>query len=103
MVSDAIRFLYVIGGYSPRYSRGYLNSMERFDTEGNTWEYLKPMPMALQDHRCVYLNGTIIVTGGMTSGRDELLNTIYLYRVASDTWSKSATVLQEGVYYHIMG
>jgi len=59
------------------------------------------MPKRLSGHRCVYLNHIIIVTGGIT-GKSKL-KTIYLYEVASNTWSKSNTVLQKVVYDHVMG
>ena len=75
MVSDGIRFLYVVGRF---YGRN-LKSIKKYDSETNTWKYLCPMPEVLYGHRCVYLKDTVIVTGGL-DGFDGV-NTIYLYKV----------------------
>ena len=97
MVSDGVRYVYVVGGSA---SGRRLNSIERFDSQTNTWKDLRPMPLALQNHKCVYLNDIIYVTGGHNGTAK--VNTIYLYKVTSDIWIKSTTLLQEPVSGHAM-
>ncbi len=74
-VSDGHQFMYVLGGYNGQH---LLASVERYDIQFNTWMLLSSMPSQWEGHACVYIDGTIIVSGG-DRGKSDIYDSIFLY------------------------
>ncbi len=98
-VSDGVQFMYVFGGYDRSYST--LASTERYDIQKNSWAFLNPMPRGLSYHACLYIDGTIIVSGGFDGSA--VVDKIYLYSVTSDNWIISSTHLIKPTEMHMLG
>ncbi len=88
-VTDGTRYLYVVSGQST-------TSVERYDIVKDVWMGMAPLPRMIYYHACLYLNGTIIATGGYNK------KDIYFYSVRSNTWTQSTVALQEKIYGHTM-
>jgi hypothetical protein len=97
-VSDGGRYVYTLGGESGV----AVSPLECYDTMTDTWKNLSPMSSHIYSHRCVYVDGTIVVTGGYVSGVGGV-DAIHLYNVASDTWASSPVSLPQPIRYHFMG
>lgn len=93
-VSDNTRYVYVVGG---KFNDNAMSSVERYDTTNDIWGVMAPIPVMLERHACVYINDTIVVTGGFNQ-----LKEIYLYSVKLNTWTRSSTDLLQGTHDHTM-
>lgn len=93
-VGDNANHVYVIGG---TFSHRILKSVERYNIQLGLWHSMSPMHSPIKNHACVYINGTIIVTGGFNSRK-----VIYLYFVKSNRWIRSFTKIPKGVMGHSM-
>ncbi len=63
---------------------------------------LSSIPINQAGHDCVYIDGTIIVSGG-DRGQSDIHDTIFLYIVSSDNWITSITHLTEPITRHMLG
>ncbi len=92
-VTDGTRYLYVVGGSMKQY-------VERYDIKEDRWDYMAPCPLATVEHACVYMNDTIVMTGGLK--KYQKLNTIYIYSVNANSWTKSSTIILQMIVKHAM-
>ncbi len=88
-VSDGVQFIYLLGGFDR--TRNTLSVVERYDIQNNSWTILNPMPSRLVNHACLYIDATIIVSGGKDGS--VIMDKIYLYSVISNNWTISSTHL----------
>jgi hypothetical protein len=68
------------------------NDLWAFDVEANTWTELKPsgiLPQAREGHGMVYEPNTdrVLVFGGLNNDSGELLNDLWAYDLATNTWT----------------
>ncbi len=98
-VSDGVQFIYVLGGST---TTGTISAfVERYVIQQNSWTSLNPMPSELTRHACIYIEGTIIVSGGKSVST--LKDNIYLYTVTSGIWTTSSTHLTTPMKGHMLG
>ncbi len=98
-VSYGVQFIYVLGGTNHLHT--VLASVERYNIQNNSWTSLNPMPSDLTRHACIYIEGTIIVSGGKSGST--LKDNIYLYTVTSGIWTMSSTHLTTPMKGHMLG
>ncbi len=91
--SDGVRYVYVAAGQ-------YLNSVERYDSQSDTWQYMQSLPMVWSKHQCTYLNGSILKIGG--TGAIVYPEHVIVYNIISDTW-KYTNPLKEGADRLVIG
>ncbi len=79
--------IYVFGGTG---TRGYTNSIEKYDPAANSWSLLGDMPFSRAGAAsCVYENKLYLFGGRMPyqPGDDSVSNGIYTYDFSSNQWS----------------
>ena len=64
-------YVYAVGGWE---GQCRLDSIERYDTNDNSWQMISPMKMAVTSPACVAHDGMLYVTG-MSSLADALTGT----------------------------
>ncbi|WP_024461935.1 kelch repeat-containing protein [Marinimicrobium sp. LS-A18] len=86
-------YLYVAGGSTGPFS-GAVAEFWRYDPWTNNWSQLPDMPIALGGIQAKYLNGQILVAGGM-NGQGASVNSLLIYDVASGSWSSGPNMVQQ--------
>ncbi len=85
--------IYVIGGYagadSHHPNNSYLNSVEMYDPETDTWTNKNSMPTARELISATVLDGKIYIVGGY-GGNYSMLNNVEVYDPVQDSWTKKA-------------
>jgi N-acetylneuraminic acid mutarotase len=82
---------YVVGGRSDAGTGAgtVLQTLEAYDSAGNTWTAKAPMPTARQLFGAGVVNGVLYAVGGEDAG-GRYLNTVEAYDPQIDTWSTKA-------------
>ncbi len=75
-------YVYVAGGTSDGAGNTPTDTLYRYDTASDTWSSLAPLPVPLEQHDGVAVEGKIYLPGDGTT------DTTYVYDTASDVWSE---------------
>ena len=82
-VSPDGRYLYLFGGADANGT--VLAESWRYDVQGDAWQRLADMPVALMNMGAAYLNGKIYLVGGYTGSAHT--NYFLIYSIAGDSWT----------------
>lgn len=86
-------FLFAIGGLTPG---GYTKTLERFDMISEEWELAAPLQESRYRHAaCVTNKGKIMVSGGITSTREDGIEDVCEYNPDFDRWIARAPMHQQ--------
>ncbi len=85
--------IYVIGGAycSSGYASVYLNTVEMYDPDTNSWTAKANMPTARRCHGVAAVNNKIYAIGGQNSS-GSYVNTVEEYDPATNTWTTKASM-----------
>ncbi len=75
-------YVYVAGGTSDGAGNTPTDTLYRYDTASDSWSSLAPLPVPLEQHDGVAVEGKIYLPGDGTT------DTTYVYDIASDVWSE---------------
>jgi N-acetylneuraminic acid mutarotase len=98
------RYIYAIGGRTGTApcSGAALDTVERYDTQTNTWATMAPLPAARSDLGALAMgNGKIYVFGGCDEFND-VVGDVYVYSITTNTWSTAASMpTPRAIFYQV--
>jgi N-acetylneuraminic acid mutarotase len=98
------RYIYAIGGREFTFpcSGAALDTVERYDTQTNTWATMAPLPAARSDLGALAMgNGKIYVFGGCDNG-GFAVGDVYVYNIVTNTWSTAASMpTPRAIFYQV--
>ncbi|WDD97502.1 Kelch repeat-containing protein [Thalassomonas actiniarum] len=92
--------IFVIGGRKAGIKAQNIQFAEMYDTKGDKWEAIKPLPAALAGLTAVALNGKIVVAGGEAFGPNgnwrtgKAFSQIWSYDPVKDSWTQELNMPQ---------
>jgi N-acetylneuraminic acid mutarotase len=101
--------IYAIGGRTASggpCSGGELDTVERFDTDSETWTTLASLPTPRSDAAGIAVKGKVYVFGGCRRQEDDsitVLSRIDIYDPATDAWTTSPDVMpgRRAAFYQV--
>ena len=79
--------IYAVGGFGG----GYLDTVEVYNPQANSWQRVASMPQRLHAHAAAAMGGKIYVTGGCNQGLSPQ-RSVYVYEPQADAWAQLASM-----------
>src|SRR4051812_16129364 len=86
-------YLYAIAGeFYNGTAYAITSTVQRYDPAADAWSFVAPMPVAMSNIEACTMNGKIYVPGGYAGSGPPFSNTLYIYDVATNSWTTGAAV-----------